>query len=66
MHIKITKHADDKRKLLGITIEQIKTTIARGSHTRQTDGYLAHWTYIKVAYKKLGNEVYKVKTVFIA
>ena len=63
--IKLTKHADDKRRLEGITVEQIKTAIKRGSITRQTDGYLAHYCYIKVAYKRIGKNAYKIKTVFV-
>lgn len=62
--LKITKHADDKRRLEGISIEQIKTAIKRGSIIKQTDGYLAHYSYIKTAYKKIGKDVYKIKTVF--
>ena len=65
MRIKLTKHSDDKRILEGITIEQIKTAIKRGSITKQTDGYLAHYAYIKVAYKKIGEDTYKIKTVFV-
>jgi len=65
MKIKLTKHADDKRRLEGSSIEQIKTAIKRGSIIKQTDGYLAHYCYIKVAYKKIGKDIYKIKTVFI-
>ena len=65
INIKLTKHADDKRRLEGISIDLIKTTIKRGSITKQTDGYLAHYTYIKVAYKKIGENTYKIKTVFV-
>ena len=64
MIIKFTKHADFKRKLSGIEVEQIKRCIQRGSKIRQTDGYLASYTYIKVAYKKRGN-IYKIKTVYV-
>jgi len=63
--LKITKHADDKRRLEGISISQIKTAIKRGSIIKQTDGYLARYSYIKVAYKKIGKNVYKIKTVFV-
>ncbi len=63
--LKLTKHADDKRRLEGITISQIKSAIKKGSITKQTDGYLARYTYIKVAYKKIGKNTYKIKTVFV-
>ena len=39
--------------------------IERGSKFRQGDGYLARYGYIKVAYRKLGKSVYKIKTVFM-
>ena len=65
IRLKLTKHADDKRRLEGITIDQIKTAIKRGSISKQTDGFLAHYSYIKVAYKKIGKNVYKIKTVFV-
>ena len=49
----------------GITKEQIKITIERGAKSKQTDGYLASFTYIKVAYKIIEKNCYKIKTVFI-
>ena len=54
MIIQISKHAKEK----------IKRAIKMGSISRQTDGYLATYTYIKVAYKKRG-DVYRIKTVFV-
>ncbi len=47
----------------GINEEQIRTAIQRGSVSRQTDGYLATYTYFSVAYKRKG-EIYRIKTVF--
>ncbi len=64
--LKITKHAKERMVLHGITHEQIKRAIQHGAKTKQTDGYLASYTYIKVAYKEIGEEHYKIKTVFIA
>ena len=61
----ITKHAKEKMILLGISKEQIKRAIQQGAKTRQTKGYLASYTYLKVAYKEAGENCYKVKTVFI-
>lgn len=49
----------------GIDEDQIKRAIKRGAISRQTDGYLALYTYIEVAYKKIGNDLYKIKTVKI-
>ena len=48
----------------GIDEEQIKRAIKMGSISRQTDGYLATYTYINVAYKRRG-DVYRIKTVFV-
>ena len=63
MIIQISIHAKHRMDIEGIDVEQIKKTIKMGSTTRQTDGYLATYTYIKVAYKRRGN-VYRIKTVF--
>ena len=59
------KHADDKRILNGLTKEDIKKAIKFGGKTRQTDGYLASYTYIKVAYKEIKPNVYFIKTVYV-
>ncbi|MEK6841230.1 MAG: DUF4258 domain-containing protein [Nanoarchaeota archaeon] len=64
--IKLTKHAQDKMIFLGITKEQIKNAILRGSKFKQTDGYLAVYSYLKVAYKIIEKDVYKIKTIYIA
>lgn len=56
----ITKHAKERMIQYGITKEQIKMAIERGAKIRQTEGYLASFTYIKVAYKKVGEETYKI------
>ncbi|HLD05220.1 MAG TPA: DUF4258 domain-containing protein [Candidatus Nanoarchaeia archaeon] len=63
MHVEISRHAKEKMDLEGIDEEQVKLALKRGSISRQTDGYLASYTYFTVAYKKRG-EVYRVKTVF--
>lgn len=65
MHILMTKHAKDKQILLGINIQEIKDAIKRGAKIKQTDSYLASYGYLRVAYKTIGKEIYKVKTVFI-
>ncbi|MBI2079734.1 hypothetical protein HYT84_03145 [Candidatus Micrarchaeota archaeon] len=65
MNIILTKHAKEKMVICGISKEQIIRTIQQGAKVKQTDGYLASHAYIKVAYKQLGEEYYKIKTVFI-
>lgn len=63
MIILLTKHAKERMAEKGITVGMIKEAIKRGSITRQTDGYLATYTYVEVAYKIINKDVYKVKTV---
>ncbi len=63
MQVEISRHAKEKMDMEGIDEEQVKLALKRGSISRQTDGYLASYTYFTVAYKKRG-EVYRVKTVF--
>jgi hypothetical protein len=62
--LQISLHAKEKMDIEGISEEQIKNAIKMGSITRQTDGYLASYTYLKVAYKRRG-DVYRIKTVFV-
>lgn len=61
----ISRHANDKMMWLGITEEQVKKAIIQGSKFKQTEGYLAKDAYISVAYRKLDENTYKVKTVFV-
>ena len=63
MRVEISIHAQEKMDIEGIDEEQIKIAIQRGSTVRQTDGYLAVYTYFSVTYKKQG-DVYRIKTVF--
>ncbi len=65
VEIVITKHAKEKMALHGITNEQVKIAIKHGAKVNQTDGFLASYTYIKVAYKKVAETTYKIKTVFV-
>lgn len=64
MILDITKHAKQKMIIHGITKEQIMTSIKQGAKFEQTDGFLAKYPYIRVAYKKKGDR-YKIKTVYI-
>ena len=59
-----SKHANDKRILYGLTKEQIERAGKRGATVKQTDGYLASYREIKIAYKKLSKEVYYLKTIY--
>lgn len=65
IRLKITKHAHDKMLWLGVTEGQVKEAVTRGSQFKQTDGLLARYRYLNVAYKKLEENVYKIKTVYI-
>ena len=64
MILQISRHAQERMAVEGIDQDQIKRAIKMGSKSRQTDGYLASYTYIRVAYKKRG-DVYRIKTVFV-
>lgn len=64
MQLIITKHAQERMDLNGISEEQIKMTIQRGARIPQTEGFLAIYTYIRIAYKICGDK-YIVKTVMI-
>ena len=63
MKLLLTKHARFKMSELGISKQQIKEAIKRGSKFRQTEGLLARYTYFAVAYRKIGDNTYKIKTV---
>ena len=64
MILQISRHAKEKMDIEGIDEDQIRREIKMGSISRQTDGYLASYTYIKVAYKRKG-DIYRIKTVFV-
>ncbi len=65
IRIVLSKHANDKRILYGLSKEHIKRCILRGGKIKQANGYLASYTYLKVAYKKIGKNLYYVKTIYI-
>lgn len=65
MELLITQHAREKMTARGIEEEQVRKIIMYGSKVKQTDGYLANYTYMSVAYKKLPDGRYKIKTVMI-
>lgn len=61
----ITRHAKEKMIIHGVNMEQVRTAITRGAKVRQTEGWLASYCYLKVAYRKIGAQTYKIKTVFV-
>ncbi len=65
IELKISKHAADKMLWLGITREQVKEAIIKGAKFKQTEGYLSKYRYLNVAYKKIGLNIYKIKTIYV-
>ena len=65
MIILLTMHVKQRMAENAITVGMVKEAIKRGAITRQTDGYLATYTYFAVAYKMLEHDVYKIKTVMV-
>lgn len=64
MIIRYKKHARDRMFDRGISRDLVRIAIQRGSKTKQTDGILATYGYMQVAYVKRGS-IYWVKTVMI-
>lgn len=50
--------------MISIT-EDVKKCIKRGAKFKQTDGFLAVYSYIRVAYKIIGEDMYLIKTVMV-
>ena len=65
MELVLTAHAKERMAQYAITKEQVKEAIQKGATVKQTDGWLSSYTCIKVAYRKIGPDTYKIKTVFI-
>ena len=65
MRLKISRHAKERMVLRSVTKEQIKICIQRGAKERQTDGMLSSYAYLQVAWKKIGEDYYFIKTVKI-
>lgn len=64
MELIITFHAQQRMDFHGITEEQVKIAIQRGAKTKQTDGFVAVYSYIRVAYA-VREEKYIIKTVMV-
>ncbi|MBI2105907.1 hypothetical protein HYT56_03660 [Candidatus Woesearchaeota archaeon] len=65
MKIIYSKHANDKRILYAFTKEQIERAVKLGATTKQTDGYLASYKELRIAYKKLDKKIYYIKTIYV-
>ncbi|MBI2565071.1 DUF4258 domain-containing protein [Candidatus Woesearchaeota archaeon] len=65
MRLLITKHAKERMADKATSKEMIIEAIKKGAKIKQTNGYLASYGYIKVAYKIIDKDYYKIKTVFI-
>ncbi len=65
MIVLLTRHAKERMAEKGVSVGMIKEAISKGAVIRQTEGYLATYTYLAVAYKIVKPGVYKVKTVMI-
>lgn len=60
----LTKHTKEMMVERGITKEQIKMAIERGSKVKQTNGFKTTYSYIGVCYKIKG-EKHIIKTITI-
>lgn len=58
------QHALDMMTERGITKEQVELALTRGQKFKQTEGFLATYSYLSVAYKIKG-DAYVVKTVYV-
>ena len=65
MRLLITKHAKERMADKAISKYMVIEAIQKGAKVKQTQGYLASYGYIKVAYKIVGKDLYKIKTVFV-
>lgn len=65
MRLIFTLHAKRQMVERGISKQQVIDAIKKGGKVRQTDGLLAFYSYVKVAFKMRG-ETYIIKTVMIA
>lgn len=64
MYIIITRHAQEAMIDRGVTYEMVERTIKMGNKIKQTNGFLALYGYVRVAYRMEG-KAYVVKTVMV-
>jgi hypothetical protein len=62
MRIVLTKHARERMILRGISLEEVKNAISRGSKRIQDGKIIATYRYFEVVYKKV-DEIFVVVTV---
>lgn len=60
-----TRHAKERMAEKAISKEQIIRAIQMGSKFAQTGGFLAIYRDIAIAYKVIGKNAYKIKTVMV-
>ena len=60
----LTYHAKQRMAEKAITKQHIINAIKKGAKTKQTDGLLASYGYIRIAYKII-NDKYIIKTVMV-
>ncbi|MBU2639610.1 MAG: DUF4258 domain-containing protein [Nanoarchaeota archaeon] len=60
----LTYHAKKRMAGKAINKQQVIETIKKGAKIKQTDGFLARYGYIKVAYK-IVKDKYIIKTVMV-
>ncbi len=65
VRIVLTKHAHDAMIDRGVSITTVRLVLERGSKTKQTEGLLATYGYVSVAYR-VQTGTYVVKTVMVA
>mgnify|MGYP001323042335 CR=1 FL=1 len=64
MFLVFTFHAKEQMVARGVSKQQVLDCLKKGSKVKQTDGLLASFGYIQVAYKVKG-ETYVIKTVML-
>lgn len=64
MRIVLKRHAQEAMIERGVTKEMVERVLKRGSKIRQTEGLLAAYGYVRVAYYVRG-DTYVVKTVMV-
>jgi len=60
----LTRHAQERIDKCGLTVDQVVSAIKKGAKIKQTEGFVAVYTYIRVAYIIRGEKCI-IKTVMI-
>ena len=64
MKVVLTRHAQEEMIERGVTKDMVERALTRGSKTRQTEGLLAVYAYVRVAYS-VRKDTYVVNTVMV-